>query len=163
MSKAKLRAIEITKSFLASLLGATILVMLSYVLESCYISEFLTSNLTLIQITILAINIPTVGIILSNFSQVAKHQKSIWNTVRSSVIFSVTEQIIYIIIGMILMIFTNSIAGRFFSVLTTFILTILQLVMLGMSLATLVDVFQSVISMTEYISEFDDSYKDQNE
>ena len=163
MSKAKLRTIEIIKSFLASLLGSTILVMLSYALGSCFISKFLTSNLTLIQITILAINIPTVGIILSNFSQVAKHQKTIWNTVRSSVLFSVKEQIVYIILGMILMIVTNSYSGRFFSVSTTFILTVLQLTMLGMSLATLVDVFQSVISVTEYISEFDDSYKNQNE
>ena len=131
--------------------------MVSYALGSCYISRFLSTNLTVIQITILAINIPTVGIILSNFSVVTKRNKKIWGTVRSSVLFSVAEQIAYIILGIFFLMIPDSFVGRSFSISAIFALNVIQLSMLGMSLATMIDVFQSVISITEVINTLNDT------
>lgn len=156
MNKAKLRIIGISKAFIFSLLGSLTLTLIAYAFGSCYISRFLSSNLTVVQITILAINIPTVGIILSNFSKVAKRNTKIWDTVRSSVLFSVAEQIAYIVLGVFFLIIGESLIGRSFSIYVIFALDVFQLSMLGMSLATMIDVFQSVISITEAMSTLND-------
>lgn len=157
MSKVRVRVIGILKAFLVSLLGSSILTLISYVLGSCYISTFLSNNLTVVQITILAINIPTVGIILANFSKVAKHNKGIWGAIRSSVLFSVSEQIAYIILGISFMMITDSSVGRTFSTSIIFILNVIQLSMLGMSIATMIDVFQTVVSITEVMNTLEDT------
>jgi len=75
--------------------------------------------------------------------------QQVWHNIKSTLTFSFYEQVAYLIVGLILTISCNGNALDGFWQLG---LQLLQLSTLGMSIATLVDIFLSVVTVTEFIA-----------
>ncbi len=149
MSKGRMRAKGVLEAFCISAVVSLGLMGVSHLIRSDFIVKFLAENLAVLQITIIAINIPTFGIVLTNLANIKNMTPEVWYNIKSALQFSFGEQIAYLVLGLALTILCN---GGALQGCWRFVLQTLQLSILGLSLATLVDSFLTVVDVTELIA-----------
>lgn len=86
-----------------------ILNLISYYLESNFLLEFLSSNLIIILLTLLAINTATTGLLSIKMAELeTKFNDLDFNCTYIEMKFSLKEQIILIILSLLILILNNS-------------------------------------------------------
>lgn len=94
----------IFKSILISLGIACIFQFFLYHIQSDVIHTFLKSNITNIQIALLALNTATLGIVLTKIRELIDKtgEREAFNTTRNEMLLSIKEQVALIIISLII-------------------------------------------------------------
>ncbi|MBK9284744.1 MAG: hypothetical protein IPM51_10565 [Sphingobacteriaceae bacterium] len=100
---------EYIKNIFAFLFLALLISLGLHWIESNFIAEFLKSNLIIILLTLLAINTATVSILLSKLKEISeKHKDFNFEESYGSLKSSLTEQIVLICFGFIVLILADS-------------------------------------------------------
>jgi hypothetical protein len=137
-------------------LGLTICIIALSVDNIIFLEKFLKNNMSIIQITLLAINIPSLCILMNNIVELIK-KKRIDNIAIKSIDlpkylkFSLFEQIAYFLIGFISLIIYFSLCNSSYK----FSFLIFVFSWLFMSIATTIDCFLTIIAIYELSFNFE--------
>lgn len=92
---------NVTKTILTCLGAACLVQFFLHEIQSNFIFEFLKSNITNLQVALLAVNTATLGIVLTKIRELIDKsgQRSIFDTTRNEMLLSIKEQVALVAIS----------------------------------------------------------------
>ncbi|MDK2982179.1 MAG: hypothetical protein PWQ55_2526 [Chloroflexota bacterium] len=90
------------------LLAAIVVQYINSLLKSEYLFQFFDENLVLLLVALLAINNTTLGVIMTKLKEISQEYYTNFSNVISEMKISIKEQLILILVGALIQIFTKS-------------------------------------------------------
>jgi len=138
------------KDILISSLIAILIILLSKLIESDYLIKFFDSNLVILQIGVLAVNIGTGGIIIAKLKEIEENlNKNIFEKTYKSIELSIYEQILIIIFTILSFILFHSKIEFLSNTLFNLIMEIFITLLFFMTIFSLIDTTKALINLTK--------------
>ncbi|SHF91221.1 hypothetical protein SAMN05444372_101145 [Flavobacterium micromati] len=133
--------------------------LLSHVLGSNFLMEYLESNLTTIQLALMAINTATCGLVVSKLQEIKERHREInIKPITKELLSSLKEQIVLVVIGVVLALLIDSrvVETVLYSNYILFALETLIISVFVNSIQVLWDTGKSVFVLIEIMDEVND-------
>lgn len=142
--------ISILRSAFVSIGVASVANFVLYLIESPFVFEFLKSNITNLQVALLALNTATLSIVLTKIRELMdKHDcQGIFVQTRKEMLSSIHEQLVLIVASLLIIAFST--AKKPFMVLPEFVYSTLLLSCFVYSILILHDTAKSVFVILDY-------------